>query len=127
MGLDQYVQLCKSEEAPAADVDFDAPEGAGELHYWRKHPNMHGWMAKLYKRKGGQEDEHEFCTAVKLTRADLLELKQVVMDKKLPTTRGFFFGEDENSDEEMDGDLDFIATAMRALEAGYVVFYTSSW
>lgn len=34
----------------ASSVDFEV-ETLAELHYWRKHPNFHGWMEKLYPRK----------------------------------------------------------------------------
>jgi hypothetical protein len=36
-------------------VDFEVKE-ANELHYGRKHPNLHGWMEALYYAKGGAAD-----------------------------------------------------------------------
>ena len=51
MGLDMYA--CVTDEAPAKPVDFPEPENSMKLHYWRKHPNLHGWMQQLYEAKGG--------------------------------------------------------------------------
>ena len=50
MGLDMYALT--TTEKPASAVDFDA-DAHSELHYWRKHPDLHGWMEKLYREKGG--------------------------------------------------------------------------
>lgn len=52
MGLDMYA--CTLREQPATPVDFKAEE-VSELHYWRKHPNLHGWMEQLYREKGGTD------------------------------------------------------------------------
>ncbi|ASY66520.1 hypothetical protein SJ05684_b55380 (plasmid) [Sinorhizobium sojae CCBAU 05684] len=35
----------------SAPVDFEISR-ATALHYWRKHPNLHGWMEHLYPRGG---------------------------------------------------------------------------
>jgi hypothetical protein len=48
MGLDMYPYV--TSEAPRAQVDFRADD-ATEIHYWRKHPNLHGWMEQLYRDK----------------------------------------------------------------------------
>ena len=48
MGLDMYASITK--ELLASQVDFK-PTEASELHYWRKHPNLHGWMQELYFAK----------------------------------------------------------------------------
>jgi hypothetical protein len=50
MGLDMYA-LTTSENIPA--VNFKDPKDIEELYYWRKHPNLHGWMEALYRLKGG--------------------------------------------------------------------------
>jgi hypothetical protein len=38
-------------EGIASSVDFEV-ETLAELHYWRKHPNLHGWMEQHYREKG---------------------------------------------------------------------------
>ena len=44
---------------------FDGND-AIELHYWRKHPNLHGWMESLYYEKGGTADNFN-CVNLQLT------------------------------------------------------------
>ena len=53
MGLDMYAST--TTETLETEVDFK-PEEANELHYWRKHPDLHGWMEELYYSKGGASD-----------------------------------------------------------------------
>jgi hypothetical protein len=45
VGLDMYAVT--TQETVDKPVDFNIEE-ASELHYWRKHPNLHGWMETLY-------------------------------------------------------------------------------
>lgn len=42
MGLDQYASIRK-----------DGQEDQ-EIAYWRKHPNLQGWMEQLWREKGGE-------------------------------------------------------------------------
>jgi hypothetical protein len=50
MGLDMYARTTNAKlKSP---VDFDETDGT-EFHYWRKHPDLHGWMERLYREKGG--------------------------------------------------------------------------
>ena len=53
MGLDMYA-FTTSETIPA--VDFKDPADSAELPYWRKHPNLHGWMEQPYRQKGGKSE-----------------------------------------------------------------------
>lgn len=43
-----------TDENPSSPADF-AADAATKLHYWRKHPNLHGWMEQLYYAKGDKE------------------------------------------------------------------------
>jgi hypothetical protein len=63
MGLDMFART--TTEKPASDVDFDM-EQHSELHYWRKHPDLHGWMEKLYRGKGGAAESFN-CVRMVLT------------------------------------------------------------
>lgn len=121
MGLDMYA--CKTREPLTAAVDFDV-ENAEQIHYWRKHPNLHGWMEQLYRRKGGQDADFNVVN-LQLTAEDLDELAATIAEKALPATTGFFFGQSDGSEDA--DDLAFIAKARVALEEGYSVFYTSWW
>ncbi len=120
MGLDMTVFTMEKE--PATPIDFDMKE-ATELHYWRKHPNLHGWMEQLYFHKGG---ELEFnVTPVQLTEEDIDRLEADIVWDKLPETEGFFFG--ASTGEEKADDLAFINKARRALNDGLYLAYSSWW
>lgn len=121
MGLDMYAFT--TAEAVEAEVDFTA-KTASELAYWRKHPNLHGWMERLYREKGGQDDTFN-CVNVALTADDLDRLEADIRADALPFTEGFFFGETDGSETE--DDLAFIAAARAAIAEGKTVFYTSWW
>lgn len=122
MGLDQFAFVRASR--PATPVDFDSAEDDTELHYWRKHPNLQGWMEKLYRRKGGK-DESFNCVPVELTGEDLDALEMAVRGNELPETTGFFFGRSDGS--EVEDDLKFIRKAREAIAEGKAVFYYSWW
>lgn len=125
MGLDQYAFKVKKGHIEKP-VNFSLPEGVEpeEISYWRKHPNLQGWMKKLWAKKGG---EGEFnCVPVLLTEEDLDQLKKAVKKEKLPDTTGFFFGNDSD-DYYYRTDLRFIENAKKALKEGYDVYYDSWW
>lgn len=117
----------KTKHQPEVEVDFQVPEDAEsvEFFYWRKHPNLHGWMESLYENKGGQEEFN--CVNVKLTMEDLDSLERDLNSSRLPSTSGFFFGQSNGSLEEIQEDLDFVKQAREAINEGYFVFYTSWW
>jgi len=121
MGLDMYAYATR-ETLPGA-VDFKVND-ASEIHYWRKHPDLHGWMEELYFKKGGSAEQFN-CVTLALTSADLDRLERDVKADGLPDTEGFFFGESDGS--EVDDDLLFIAKAREAISAGMNVFYDSWW
>ena len=66
MGLDMYANVTTN--TPDQPFGF-ADETAERIHYWRKHPNLHGWMENLYFEKGGTEVSN--CIALVLTTDDL--------------------------------------------------------
>ncbi len=121
MGLDMYAFTL--DRAPAEPVDFKADEFC-HFHYWRKHPNLHGWMEQLYRDKGGAAPEFN-CAHVQLTTRDLDALEDAIRTGSLPPTRGFFFGESDGSEAE--DDLAFIAEARSHIAAGLAVCYSSWW
>lgn len=121
MGLDMYAMV--TSQTPGQPVDFKT-DGASELHYWRKHPNLHGWMERLYRAKGGTEPSFN-CVPVVLTLEDLACLEADLKAEKLPHTQGFFFGATDGT--ELEDDLAFIAKARQALAEGNTVFYNSWW
>lgn len=120
MGLDMYAMVTST--TPARPVDFEAAD-ASQLHYWRKHPNLHGWMEALYLEKGGRQNFN--CAPVLLDPEDLDRLEADIRAQRLPPTVGFFFGETDGS--EVEDDLAFIAKARAAIADGKRVFYDSWW
>lgn len=121
MGLDMYAYT--TDRTPAQPVDFKADD-AQELHYWRKHPNLHGWMERRYREKGGTDPDFN-CVNLQLTAEDLDALEADIAARALPPTSGFFFGESDGS--EINDDLAFVAKARAALASGLAVFYSSWW
>jgi hypothetical protein len=118
MGLDMYAYTAAKEKA-------DSETGQREIAYWRKHPNLHGWMERLAKEKGYS---YKSFNGVELELAweDLDELERAVMHGQLPSTQGFFFG-NEADDYYKEQDLNFIKNARAELFLGLKVFYNSSW
>ena len=95
-----------------------------EIAYWRKHPNLHGWMQRLWESKGysGTFNGDE----LELTNEDLDCLERDVLGNNLPNTSGFFFGSDAD-DYYKEKDLQFIKDSRLHLFLGLRVFYNSSW
>ena len=123
MGLDQYASARRG-EAIVDDEGYAYYEDSMELAYWRKHPNLQGWMQELYYEKGG---EGEFnCVDVELTLDDLDDLEESLDEKALPETVGFFFGGNAD-DHYAEADREFIVAARAAIKQGYTVVYSSWW
>jgi hypothetical protein len=137
MGLDMYAYVAAKAGAQA-DYDegmaWDKEKGAivnpsvtepREIAYWRKHPNLHGWMERLAESKNVEYGSFN-GVELELTWADIDALEQAVTHKQLPATTGFFFGSD--ADElYYEDDLAFIKNARAELFLGLKVFYNSSW
>tara|TARA_Y100000401_G_C8169267_1_gene148322 strand:- start:34 stop:405 length:372 start_codon:yes stop_codon:yes gene_type:complete len=123
MGLDQYGTARKGE--PRTDENgYTYYEDSMELAYWRKHPNLQGWMEELWHKKG---NDGEFnCVDLELTLSDLDCLEQSLDESALPETTGFFFGSNAD-DDYAEQDREFIVQARAAIKQGYTVIYYSWW
>src|ERR1700676_3585747 len=102
MGLDMYAFT--TTEKPTTPVDFEISHGE-RLHYWRKHPDLHGWMEALYREKNGGAEPFD-CVNLALAAGDLDRLEADIRKGRLPHTEGFFFGNSDGS--ELEDDLAFI-------------------
>lgn len=126
MGLDMYAFSTKAKLNK--EVDFNTtnlqPE---EVHYWRKHPNLHGWMHELYLSKGGDTHSDFNGDCVVLTESDLDDLEHDIEQYDLPQTSGFFFGQSQTDEDEVKDDLEFVRKAREAIKEGKTVYYTSWW
>jgi hypothetical protein len=123
MGLDQF------------SYSIDSEGNKTEIAYWRKHPNLQGWMENLWESKGrpNANDESdsmglsEFnCVPVELSYEDLDSLEKDIQNSRMPQTAGFFFG-DDSDDYYKEKDLEFIQSARLSLDNGYKVYYDSWW
>ena len=74
MGLDMYA-FTAPKEAVTRNIGFTLSElrDVREIHYWRKHPNLHGWMEELYRAKGGTE-ARVFLEQLAITAIDSLRV-----------------------------------------------------
>ena len=147
MGLDQYAYVAtkagQRDEYYEAEGDYIDGEWKPhkptvskprELAYWRKHPNLQGWMEQLWIEKGrpgfnedtAERDPSFNGVELELTWEDLDILERAVTHGQLPTTTGFFFG-DPSDDYYQDQDLEFVRNARAELFVGLKVFYNSSW
>lgn len=95
-----------------------------DLGYWRKHPNLHGYIVQTF---AGGEDE---CQEIDLQADQLQQIIGAIKNKELPETEGFFFGKSDGSEDE-----ESIATLEKAKKwldtkdkaASRSVFYRASW
>lgn len=130
MGLDMYAFRVRNKDAIDDFTIRSEAEGRTEqmeeLAYWRKHHDLHGWMERLYRSKGGDVQSFN-CVPVRLTNEDLDALEKDVRRRMLPETTGFFFGNNPPDTESEERDLQFITAAREAIAAGDAVYYDSWW
>lgn len=115
MGLDMYLfsRLPGSEDRT-------------EVAYWRKHPDLHGFIERTFYR--GQEEFN--CVEQPLTEQDIDRIQAAVRARELPLTSGFFFGnsyfEDDTEEERQRYDAEDIEKLEKgkdAIRRGLEVFY----
>lgn len=143
MGLDQYAYAAAragqhSEYWDRGEYDSETREFNSpvtkptEIAYWRKHPNLQGWMERLWVERGCPEayngDRTFNGVELELTKEDIDRLEQDILSEQVSKleTIGFFFGE-ASDDYYRKQDLDFIKEARFNLFMGLKVFYNSSW
>jgi hypothetical protein len=130
MGLDMYAFRVKAEDViddfNIRDDSMGREEPLEELAYWRKHHDLHGWMERLYRAKGGDKESFN-CVPVRLTKEDLDLLEHDVLNNTLPETQGFFFGTNPPDEYSREQDMAFIMKAKIAITNGAAVYYDSWW
>lgn len=109
MGLDQYAFV---EKKCGKEV---------EIQYWRKHANLEGYMSRLWESRGNSGTFN--CEKLYLSSSDLETLRDIHAD--LEETSGFFWGQTTQS--KIDATSKFIDDALKYLEEGHKVYYTSWW
>lgn len=102
MGLDMYLEGRKylltdhkNPEKNATEDGFRLREKILELGYWRKEPNLHGYIVQTFA--DGKDD----CQDIELCVEDLEKIREAVRNRQLIDTSGFFFGvsADPNSED----------------------------
>ena len=132
----------------SADAEKPKSLSDSRLAEWHKHPNLQGWMERLWRtKKFGDSKNPDPKTGegysnqtylgdpfnqeeLDLTLDDIQRLRLDVQNKTLNgglgDTTGFFFG--DSSDEYFrETDIDFCNQAKAALDKGCKVIYYSSW
>jgi hypothetical protein len=137
VGLDQYAYAAaKAGQSEEWWDQYDVPEDQRtvakprEIAYWRKHPNLQGWMEQLWRSRNTDPAADPMFNGVELelTWEDLDQLEHDITHGTVSKldTRGFFFGE-ASDDYYREQDLRFIREARAELFTGLKVFYNSSW
>jgi hypothetical protein len=139
MGLDMYAYVANkkgqyNDYYETAEFDKTVNEFVSttvtkpyEIAYWRKHPNLHGWMERLWINKGKPGGGEIFNgIELELTWDDLDNLERAIRHGQLPDTEGFFFG-DPSDNHYYEQDLEFVNNAKAEVFLGLKVFYNSSW
>lgn len=111
MGLDMYLYT-KDKEGKEVEVT-----------YWRKHPNLHGYIEQLYRERGGSEEFN--CIEFELEKEDLENILKNSKENTLPKTTGFFFG--ESCEEDNEQTIEVMKKAIKLVNEGEKIFYNSWW
>lgn len=104
MGLDMYLYT----------------EDGEEVGYWRKHPDLHGFIVKTF---AGGVDE---CQKIPLSSNDLTKILSAVLENKLPHTTGFFFGRSLPEDRQETIEI-LTSVIVRITGTGEKIHYQASW
>lgn len=145
MGLDQYAYVAgrkgqRSDYYSARYHDKDVRVHISppqDLAYWRKHPNLQGWMERLWTSKGQPDMPVDYDPSwgspfngveLELTWDDVDQLEKDIKSGGMAKlgTSGFFFG-NASDDHYREYDLQFCVDAKAELFLGRKVFYNSSW
>ena len=128
MGLDMYLTGEKFLMARNLEEDgYRLRSKTLELGYWRKHPNLHGYIVQTF---AGGKDE---CQNIDLGVPDHIRtIIGAVKARELPDTTGFFFGASDSSRKRRAEDIAIFERALAWLETDEPgifrsVTYRASW
>jgi hypothetical protein len=129
MGLDMYLSgdAFFTHEHPNRRLKpFEKEREVYRLGYWRKHPNLHGFIVETFA------DGLDECQDIELTAEPIATIIAAVKLRELPETTGFFFGESDHTDDQMAYDIEIFENALKwlAIEETGVwrsVIYRASW
>ena len=131
MGLDMYLTgekfIMTADGMNPQEDGFPLRSKTLELGYWRKHPNLHGYIVQTFA--GGKDECQEiYLGAPERIRTIIAAIKA----DELPDTTGFLFGVSDPSDERMAEDIAIFERALVWLETDEPgifrsVRYRASW
>src|ERR1700722_18245707 len=81
-----------------------------ELGYWRKHPNLHGYIVQTFA------DGKDECQTIKLDPDDIRTVIAAVKAKNLPHTTGSFFGSSDTSPKRISDDIEIFEKTLAWLQ-----------
>ena len=128
MGLDMSLEGRRYNWGTAEmEEGFPVKSKSYELAYWRKHPNLHGYIVKNYAKDGVDN-----CEPVELDQDALIDIMAAVREDRLPLTSGFFFGSSPEGAEQRDHDLAVLTRVLFWLQNDSkhdirTVIYQASW
>lgn len=100
MGLDMhltgeafYTHDHPNRTAITPELPFPLQAKRYNLGYWRKHPNLHGYIVEQFAE--GEDN----CQEIELSQADIEQILEAIRLEELPKTEGFFFGASDGSEK----------------------------
>jgi len=89
---------------------FDVEVVSLRLGYWRKHPDLHGYIVETFSN--GIDDKND----IPLNKDDLRNIISAIGERRLPKTTGFAFGESKDTDSQRATDIEIFERALKWLE-----------
>jgi hypothetical protein len=130
MGLDMFLRGRKFyrsaiRQRPQED-GFDIVQKDLDIGYWRKHPNLHGYIIEHFA------DGVDECQDIELGPDQIDKIIKAVRAGNLPHTEGFFFGTSSTDEGQMIEDLSILQGAYDWLKkpdesVWKSVIYRASW
>jgi hypothetical protein len=130
MGLDMYLygrkyipSDWKNPENNIMEDGFRVVEKKLDIGYWRKHPNLHGYIVDTFA--DGRDD----CQEIELSVEDVHRIIDAITKRKLPDTEGFFFGTSSDDEDDIEGDIVILKRALEWAISGEfnTLVYQASW
>jgi hypothetical protein len=133
MGLDMYLEGEKyfwtdwdNPENNQTEDGFRIKTKELAVGYWRKHPNLHGYIVKTFA------DGVDECQKITLSVENIDTIVAAIKARGLPQTTGFFFGTSDMTDTQAARDLAIFERAKAWLStpekgATKSLAYQASW
>lgn len=139
MGLDMYLmgdafRTHKHPDRKEGAKPFPIARVQYQVAYWRKHPNLHGYIVRNFADKDGNGEPLDDCKDIWLSEESLgLIIAACKGDgSEFTTTDGFFFGASDDTPEERAADAATFEAALKWLRekeehVWKSVYYRASW